>query len=196
MELEFDINPPFEAFYIESMLWHTNSALDAVEVVGNWIAFVSTGDARALGLPKEKLFEQLQLIVQHAASLSKYLWPIRGGKHSIHQKRGRKIRSALQTSENSALKCRKLRDGMEHFDEKLDKYLEKNQVGEFLPSDVRADVPVSEVPLHVFKGFYINPRVFVLLGNEYELLPIITEVERIHDLLVECVKSGYRFSNN
>jgi hypothetical protein len=85
---------------------------------------------------------------------------------------------------------------MEHFDEKLDKYLEKNQVGEFLPSDVRADVPVSEVPLHVFKGFYINPRVFVLLGNEYELLPIITEVERIHDLLVECVKSGYRFSNN
>ena len=82
---------------------------------------------------------------------------------------------------------------MEHFDEKLDKYLEENHVGEFLPNDVRAEAPVSEVPLHIFKGFYINPRVFVFLGNEYELLPIVAEVERIHDLLMGCVNAGYRF---
>ncbi|WP_105172407.1 hypothetical protein [Pseudoalteromonas sp. T1lg24] len=193
MDLDFDIHPQFEAFYIESMLWHTNSALDAAKVVGEWIELVVANDEKALELPKDKLFEQLQLIIQHAASLSKYLWPIRGGVNSSHQKRGRKIRSALYTDDSSSLKCRKLRDGMEHFDEKLDKYLEKNQVGEFLPSDVRAEVPVSEVPLHIFKGFYINPRVFVLLGNEYELLPIVAEVVRIHDLLMGFVNSGYRF---
>ena len=81
---------------------------------------------------------------------------------------------------------------MEHFDEKLDKYLVENQVGEFLPQDVREEIPNSEIPLHIFKGFYTNPRVFVLLGNEYEMLPIIDEIERIHDLLVDCAKSGYR----
>ena len=73
---------------------------------------------------------------------------------------------------------------MEHFDEKLDRYLEENQVGHFLPSDVRAEVPESEVPLHIFKGFYINPRIFILLGNEYELLPIVAEIERIHDVFL------------
>lgn len=195
MDIEFDIYPPYEAFYIESMLWHTNSALDAVKVVGDWIELVIKEDEKALELPKNKLFEQLQLIVQHAASLSKYLWPIRGNEDSIHQKRGRKIRRSLQTTDESILKSRGLRDAMEHFDERLDKYLTENHVGEFVPHDVRAEIPKSEVPLHIFKGFYINPRVFVLLGKEYDLLPIVAEVERIHDLLMQCVNSGYRFKN-
>ena len=86
MEQSFEIFPPFEVFYIESMLWHTNSALDAVKVIGDWMELVIADDEKALELPKEKLFEQLQLIVQHAASLSKHLWPIRGGENSVHQR--------------------------------------------------------------------------------------------------------------
>lgn len=195
LETEFDIYPPFEAFYIESMLWHSNSVLDAVKIVGDWIELIETDNEKALKLHKTKLFEQLQIIIQHAAALSKYLWPIRGRENGPHKRRGKKIRSALKVDENSALKCRKLRDGIEHFDEKLDKYLMENQVGEFLPYDVRLYVPESEVPLHIFKGFYVIPRIFVLLGNEYELLPMIAEVERIHDSLIVCVNSGYRFSH-
>ena len=193
MDQEFDIYPPFEAFYIESMLWHTNSALDAVKIVGDWIELVTDDNPKALDLPKDKLFEQLQLIIQHAASLSKYFWPIRKGENGVHTNRGRKIRDALQTDETSALKSRKLRDCIEHFDEKLDRYLRVNQVGEFVPHDVRAEAPVSEVPLHIFKGFYIKPRIFVLLGEEYQMLPIVAEVERLHDALGKCVNAGYRF---
>lgn len=195
LEIGFDIYPQFEAFYIESMLWHTNSVLDAVKIVDDWIELIEKDNEKALKFHKAKLFEQLQLIIQHSAAISKYLWPIRNGESSLHKRRGSKIRSALQVQENSALKCRKLRDGIEHFDEKLDKYLIENQVGEFLSYDVRLYVPESKVPLHIFKGFYISSRVFVLLGMEYELLPIIAEVKRIHYLLMACVNSGYRFSH-
>lgn len=191
MNQEINIHPPFEAFYIESMLWHTNSALDAVEIVGDWIQDVVNENEEALNLPKEKLFEQLQLIIQNAASLSKYIWPIRD--KGIHKKRGIRIKKSLQMDDSSALKSKSLRDGIEHFDEKLDKYLRDNQVGEFIHQDVRAEIPVSEVPLHIFKGFYINSRCFVLLGKQYKMSPIIAEIERIHDLLIKCTQSGYRF---
>jgi len=194
MNQEPNIQPPFEAFYIESMLWHTNSALDAVKVVGDWIENIANDNEEALNLPKEKLFEQLQLIIQNAASLSKYLWPIRN--NGIHKNRGITIKSALQTDDTSALKSKNLRDGLEHFDEKLDKYLRDNQVGEFIHQDVRTEIPVSDIPLHIFKGFYINPKCFVLLGKEYQMLPIIAEIERIHDLLIQCTQSGYRFESS
>ncbi|MEG3127009.1 hypothetical protein SC171_05510 [Pantoea cypripedii] len=190
---EFDIFPPFEALYIDSMLWHTNSALDAIKCVGDWIELIVADDKKSLELSKEKLFEQLQLIIQHAASLSKYLWPIRGGENSLHQRRGKKIRTSLKVDDSSALKCRKLRDGLEHFDEKLDKYLLENQTGEFQPYNVQFRPSSEDIPTHIFKGFYINNRVFVLLGNEYELLPIVSEIEHIHDSLVACVNAGYRF---
>ena len=193
MNHEPNIHPPFEAFYIESMLWHTNSVLDAVKIVGDWIEHVMNENEEALNFPKEKLFEQLQLIIQNAASLSKYLWPIQN--NGIHKKRGIKIKNALQTDDTSALKNKNLRNGLEHFDEKLDKYLRENQVGQFTHHDVRAEMPVSEIPLHIFKGFYINTRCFVLLGTEYQTLPIITEVERIHDLLIKCKQHGYRFES-
>jgi hypothetical protein len=192
MQAEFDINPTYEAFYIESLLWHTNSALDAIKEIGDWIEFVIEDNPKALDLPKEELFQKLQLIIQHAASISKFFWPIRKGEKGLHKKRGRKLRTSLSISEDSALKSRVLRDHIEHFDEKLDVYLTSNFVGEFIPQDVGLEYPEGEVPLHIFKGFYINPRIFVLLGNKYELIPIVQEVERIHDILLECVNCGYR----
>ncbi len=192
MENEFDIHPPYEAFYIESMYGHTNSALDAVYKVGEWIRLVVEDDPKALELSKEALFQELQHIIQQAASISKYLWPIRKGPQGLHKKRGRKLRQSLGVNDDSALKSRELRDHLEHFDEKLDIYLANNFVGEFVPQDVRAEFPFSEVPLHIFKGFYINPRIFVLLGNHYELIPIVAELEKIHNQLGECINNGYR----
>ncbi|EGR3356063.1 hypothetical protein DMO00_24755, partial [Vibrio parahaemolyticus] len=120
MEDDFDIYPTNEAFYIECLYGHTNSALDSVYKVGEWI----------------------QLVVEN--------------------------------------------------DEKLDCYLTQNHVGQFIPLDIAAEQPKSDVPLHIFRGFYINPRIFVLLGNKYELTPIVAELEFVHNQLSDCIKNGYR----
>ena len=57
-------------------------------------------------------------------------------------------------------------------------------------TDIGYDLPTSEVPLHVFKGFYVNPLVFVLFGTAYEIAPIVHEMLRIHRLLEDCANNG------
>ena len=70
-----DIFPPYEAFYIECMLWHTKSARKSIDDINDWLAFVKDNDERVLELPKSELFSRLQNIVQQAASISRYFWP-------------------------------------------------------------------------------------------------------------------------
>jgi len=189
------IPPPYEAFYIEAMLRHTNSALDSAEIVSDWIQLIVDDNRKALELPKYKLFEHLQIIIQEAAALSRYLWPVRSGKQQVHERRGKEIRLSLDIAEDNALKDRNLRNHIEHFDEKLDEYLLRGSAGEIIPQDVRAEIPISEVPLHIFKGFYINQRVFILLGKQYEILPLVSAIEEIHEKLSMFMNNGCRFEN-
>ncbi|MGL0927407.1 hypothetical protein ABMX86_23060 [Vibrio vulnificus] len=117
------IFPPYEAFYIESLLTHTVSAMESMEIVSNWIELMVADDVKALELPKPKLFDHLHNIALQAASVSRYLWPSKSGENSIHKKRALKLRQALEITDDSPLKNRKLRNQMEHFDERLDNYL-------------------------------------------------------------------------
>ncbi|MDE1359217.1 hypothetical protein L9W73_18285, partial [Vibrio aestuarianus] len=89
------IFPPYEAFYIESLLTHTVSAMESMEIVSNWIELMVADDVKALELPKPKLFDHLHNIALQAASVSRYLWPSKSGENSIHKKRALKLRQAL-----------------------------------------------------------------------------------------------------
>ena len=81
---------------------------------------------------------------------------------------------------------------MEHFDERLDLYLEKHQVGNFLPQYVGYAQESSEVPAHIFQGFYVRDLLFVLLGEGYEIAPVVNEIKRLHNALLECARYGDR----
>ncbi len=188
----FGIFPPFEAFYIDAMLWHSTSAKQSIDDVGAWIGLVRANDAKALELPKDQLFERLQNIVIQAASLSRYLWPSPRKPQEVHTKRASRLRQGLAVRDDSALYNRDLRNGLEHFDEKLDLYLMGNIVGKISPIYVAEDEPVSEVPLHIFKAFYTNPLVFVLLGVRYEMETLVSELNRLHASLLDCQRGGYR----
>ena len=65
------IHPPFEAFYIEAMLWHTSSAGQSIEDVAQWLEHVRDDDERALELPKPALFVRLQNILHQAGCVSR-----------------------------------------------------------------------------------------------------------------------------
>lgn len=181
---------PFEAFYIESMLWHTTSAQRSIDVVRRWLGHVRDADRRALELPRHQLFEQLQNILHQAGCISRYLFP--PWQKKMHLGRALHLRQALVVTQSSALADRELRDAIEHFDERLDKYLAQNVFGQFVPEDVRESPPGSDVPMHVFKGFYTDRLLFVLLGKPYEMAPIVEEMCRIHAALQGCVERGYR----
>lgn len=186
------IFPPFEAFYIDCMIWHSSSAAQSIAEVGSWIANVRANDPIALELPKPVLFEKLQNIVLQSASLSRYFWPSPRKSLELHFARASRLRQGLDVTETSPLHNRDLRNGLEHFDEKLDLYLSENIVGQFIPDLVDFEEPDSEVPFHIFKAFYTQPLVFVLLGQRYEMAPIVNEILRVNAALLGCQQNGYR----
>jgi hypothetical protein len=190
------IHPPFEAVYIEAMLWHTSSAEESIKVVALWMKLAQEEDERALELPMAELFEHLQNILHQAGCVSRYLFP--PTKRSIHVARAKRLREGLNVADDNPLAERGLRNALEHFDERIDVYLDDHRVGQFIPAHVGYELPESEVPLHIFKGFYTGPLTFVLLGTPYQMAPIVNEMLRVHELLLECSRQGHRlpYRNN
>jgi hypothetical protein len=67
-----------------------------------------------------------------AGALSRYFWPVRKG----HEWRGAQLRSAFGISDDSPLRSRDLRNSIEHFDERLDLFLDGGVTGHVLPEYV------------------------------------------------------------
>lgn len=190
------IFPPFEAFYIDCLLWHTSSAARSITDISQWLEHVRRDDPQALELTKPELFDRLQNIVQQAGAVSRYFWPTPRKPSPVHASRAVRLREALLVDESSPLHNRDLRNALEHFDERLDMYLSQGRVGEFVPDHVDYEHPTSEVPLHIFKAFYTRPLVFVLLGIRFQMAPVVNEMLRVHEVLVQCREQGYRLPYN
>lgn len=188
----WDIFPPFEAFYIEMLLWHTAAAKVSIDAVDQWMKLVKAEDEKALELKKPQLFGHLQNIIQQAGAISRYFWPSKPGKEAIHERRASRLRMGLGVDDTNPLKVRGLRNGLEHFDERLDLYLTQNFVGEFIPEYIDYVERAQEIPTHIFKAFYVYPIKFVLLGESYKMAPVVNEILRLHRVLEECQAKGCR----
>ncbi len=174
------------------LLWHTGAAKASIDVVDQWMKLIKTEDEKALELEKPQLFGHLQNIIQQAGAISRYFWPSKPGKEAIHERRASHLRAGLEIDNTNPLKVRGLRNGLEHFDERLDLYLTQNFVGKFIPEYVDYMEGEREIPTHIFKAFYVYPIRFVLLGESYEMAPLVNEMLRLHRLLVKCQTNGCR----
>lgn len=195
MNNEFAIFPPYEAFYIESMLLSSSSAIELIET----LVEIFTNKEVADDYTNDDILNYLQTIIIHAAALSRYFWPTRNRDnklHKIHQKRASHLRQSFEITENSALKNRDLRNQIEHFDENLDVFCTKILVGMIYPKHVGPTPPETGVATHVFKAFYTDVGVFEVLGNKFEVKPIFDELYRIHEKLIEFSSNGYRMNMN
>ena len=74
-EASIDIFPPYEAFYIESMMWHTKSALRSIKTIEEWVALIKQDSEAALQVNKEDVFNELQNIIQQSGAISRFLFP-------------------------------------------------------------------------------------------------------------------------
>ncbi|WP_230852144.1 hypothetical protein, partial [Ralstonia solanacearum] len=63
--------------------------------------------------------------------------------------------------------------------------LQEQLVGYIFPSLILPEPEDSDVPHHIFRAYYLKEGVFQVLGERYEIQPIVDEVARIHDLLVK-----------
>lgn len=185
------IQPMFEAFYLESMLFNSRSALTSFQQLsdmlaeGHWAADDSQTDNRWV-----EMLDALQNAVSRSAALARYFWPVRDGKSGEHKRRGSQLRQVFAVTEESPLRGKNLRDSLEHFDERLDRYLAPGIVGHILPNYVGHTPASRDIPLHVFRAYYVDTGVFETLGEQYQILPLADEILRLHAILEQSVDEG------
>ncbi|MFL7963229.1 hypothetical protein ACEI36_13440 [Pseudomonas kielensis] len=186
-----EIWPPAKIFYIHSMLFATNSAMQSFDVLNAEFEGVE-GDVifeQVGALNFSKILDGLQNVVLQAGVISKYFWPIR----SSHHWRGHALREAFGISDDHPLKSRSLRDAIEHFDERLDRYLEHEVIGVVLPEYVGPRPQDSGVSGHFFRAYFIEEGVFRLLNEEYKIAPIADALLAIHSQLLDFDAKGGTF---
>lgn len=188
MNEDIGIWPPYQAFYIESMLSITSSAVTSAEkLVVIFDPYKDLSD-----LKNEEILDWIQNIFIQAAALSRYFWTVKRGE-KIHKERSRYLRKVFNISESSPIKNRDLRNMIEHFDECLDIFVSKPVVGTIVPNHVGLEPKNSGVPYHVFRAYYNRIGVFEVLGLRFELQPVVDEIFRIHRKLMIFAESGQFF---
>ena len=139
------------------------------------------------------VLDHMQNIIVQAAALSRYFWPppegVKNAKE-IYTHRGIYLREQFNMLDTNILKDRKLRNMIEHFDEKLDNYLQDDIVGHIIPQMISFKKGVDEVPLHIFRAYYLDTGEFEMLGKKCELKPIMDEVKKIHEYLLFFDENG------
>jgi hypothetical protein len=190
----FSIWTPYEAFYIQSMLFNTTSALQSCRIAEKIIEkiLIEGIDPQE---KKDSLLDCLQNVVNQSGAISRYFFPSRDGvkgtdKKTIHRDRGQYLSRVFDVKGDSALINGSLRNSIEHFDERLDLYLQEGIVGYIFPSLILPEPEDSDVPHHIFRAYYLKEGIFQVLDERYEIQPIVEEVARIHNLLVKFAGNG------
>ena len=177
--------PPYEILYIESLLSRTSTTILNYERL---VKIVS--DLKLIQQNTDLLINLAENIIKEAAAVSRYIFPIR--KNPMHTTRGEKLKKSLKIGQESILNTKGVRDYLEHFDERLDKFLHDSVVGNIVPRIVVINSTELDDSTFVFRGYIINDYKFIGLKNEIRILPIMEEIYRIHNLLIEFREDGGR----
>ncbi len=182
--------PPFEVFYIQSMLFNSMSAVRSImrleKIFGKLSEYPTEEDIQRL--PTKIILNELQNMVLQAAALSRYFWPIRKG----YEERGRFLRETFALDQSSSLFNRNLRNALEHFDERLDGYLASGIVGYIIPEYVGLKPADDGVPVHFFRAYFIDVGFFRLLNEEFLIRPLADELIFVHNHLLDLDQNGGR----
>lgn len=125
-EYEFTILPYHEVFYIESLLFCTESALASRAWLNRVLKGIEEDKDDFDDMP---VLNQLQNIINQGGAISKFFWP----PDKRYKKRGEVLRNSLGVTAGNPLESRRLRNLVEHYDEYLDDYLKTVTAGVFTP---------------------------------------------------------------
>ena len=177
------IQPPYVAFYGQAIKFHCEAAMSSIDFLHSFANMMNekNGEYKLTDGLTDEILNHLHNIFLHAASISRYFWPAKKGEDKLHYKRASQLKRIFKVDGNSPLKSRKLRNCLEHFDENLDTYLNgKPIVGYVLPAYVGGTLESDDVPTHLFRAFYIDTAVFEVLGEKFEVQPIVDAICKLH----------------
>jgi hypothetical protein len=191
MQEDSPIWPPHEAFYIQSMLFNSVSAVRSIlrleNIFGKLPDRPSIEDVKEL--PAKIILNELHNMTIQAGALSRYFWPVR----TVYKRRGELLCKYFAMTEESPLFNRDLRNAIEHFDERIDKYFSEGAIGYFFPEYVGLKPEDDGVSGHFFRAFFVDTGEFRLLNEEFLMEPLANEILFVHSHLEKLEKEGGRF---
>jgi hypothetical protein len=120
-----------------------------------------------------RIWYSIQSLLVASANTSKLLWPER--KFDL---RGQQLRSSLKVPQDSSLKSRDFRNHFEHFDERLEEWINSSQSHNFIDSNL-GPLPEEAEPVGYHRNFDPVTYTLTFRGESYELMPILKEIEAI-----------------
>ena len=101
-------------------------------------------------------------------------------KNRLHNVRAIRLRTAFNVEEISILRDRKIRNALEHFDEKLDEFFLLEQAGNFFPTAIVDNHHIADEPTSkFFKLVDPDAGIFVLLNEKFEFSKVRLEISHI-----------------
>ena len=145
---------------------------------------------RALKAPSaggfEEIWLQLQIILAAAANISKILWGSGSARDAARREAERKpLRDRLGVADDSPLRDPDLRNDFEHFDERLERWLETNPDGNFIGRNVMPVRALDALPRaagsshHRFHHYDPETGEVTFWTHTVSIPAVVTEAERL-----------------
>jgi hypothetical protein len=175
------ILPFHEAFYIRSI---GVAAQKGAEEFENYRTRIRSKDEVL------RAIHDLQTALTHAAIVSRFFWP--ASRDLLTVTRAARLRLGYNLNDSDPLADRALRNAIEHFDERLDKFLARSPTGPIVDM-VIGDHSIADDPLgYVLRLVDSEAEIFVLLGKKFRFVGVEMSLRSISNLSVAMAKKGYR----
>ncbi|MDH2208510.1 MULTISPECIES: hypothetical protein [unclassified Empedobacter] len=183
---QIKIWPPYEVFYLECIKTASLNAIESWETLNEIVS-----DENLLKTNAIDTVDLAENIVNQAGIISKYFFP--PVKNLIHKLRGEKLRETFKIDDGQELSKRDFRNYIEHFDEKLDLFLNNAIAGNIIPtkSIFWISEDLDEVT-YVFKAYIIREFKFISLNEQIDLPKLVEEIYSVYNQCIEFLDNGGR----
>ena len=122
------------------------------------------------------LFKALDEFTDHAARAATIFWPVK----DKYQERGTELRALVGLADDNPLRNKLLRNRLQHFDERLDDWLDKPQ-NEAHPGDLCIDCKVifNGKRIYGVREFDTQDMTFVFQGERFPIAPVEAAVRSL-----------------
>lgn len=182
---EFDgILPYHEVFYIRSIWFAADRALRAFHRFSEGLQDDSESP---------HLVSSLQEAISHCAAISRFFWP--SVSDTLAVTRGKTLCDAFQITEDNLLRSRAMRNHVEHFDERLDRFLSGDPMGQLCDFVVGSSDLVDQEATHVMLLVDPEAQVFVLFGEKYHFAGLVDCVHSVRAAASRMDSEGGRLKS-
>lgn len=179
------IAPGYEIFYIECIDIALDSAIKSYVQLNH---IINDSDFNGGVLIAKELINLAENIITQSAILSKYFKPPTNNR--IHLLRSKRLREMYAIEDDNLILNRDFRNHIEHFDEKLDRFLNPPDpfIGTLSPFCLLDQSSDLNNVAHVFRAYVLNEEKYISLNETFEINPIMKEIDRLKELNVKYMK--------